>query len=372
VSGVYVHIPFCKQACVYCNFYFKTGRKQAEELVQAILLELELSIHERPFELETLYFGGGTPSYLPPHLIETLIQAICKKFNLNPELLKEITLEANPDDMSEVNLNTWKSIGITRLSVGVQSFFENHLRWMNRAHSVQEAENSLRMAQDLGFDLSLDLIFGIPESSDLECLENIKKATAFKISHLSCYGLTLEDNTPWQSLIKRNKSIGPEEAKLASQFQLTMKTMKELGWQQYEISNYCLPGKTAIHNTSYWQNKPYIGLGPSAHSYDGFKRSWNVSDINSYIESIRKGELPTTFEELTKENKYNEYIMTALRTMWGMSIDKVNTFLIDNPNFKSILEKQLGNGNLVLENNQVILTDKGKMYADAIASEFFV
>jgi oxygen-independent coproporphyrinogen-3 oxidase len=321
-------------------------------------------------ELETLYFGGGTPSYVQPYQIERIIEKV-KELYPNDKL-REITLEANPDDMSLENLQAWKDMGITRFSVGVQSFYDEHLQWMNRAHTAMEAEMALALAAEMGFELSLDLIFGIPNCSNEQWLQNLNKAVSYPISHLSCYGLTLEENTPWKKLIEKEKSEGPNEMVGAEQFQMTMNFMREKEWVHYEISNYCLPDKMAVHNTSYWQNKLYIGIGPSAHSYNGVSRTWNVSDINAYVESINKGELPETVEILSAENKYNEYVMTSMRTIWGCDIELLNTFGLENFEFQERVVSFMEQGLIRQEDSRIFLTEEGKLYADAVASELFV
>ena len=339
-------------------------------MIEALLKELEMKRNGEEIELETLYFGGGTPSYVQPYQIERIIEKVKELYPNNK--LREITLEANPDDMSLENLQAWKDMGITRFSVGVQSFYDEHLQWMNRAHTAMEAEMALALAAEMGFELSLDLIFGIPNCSNEQWLQNLNKAVSYPISHLSCYGLTLEENTPWKKLIEKEKSEGPNEMVGAEQFQMTMNFMREKEWVHYEISNYCLPDKMAVHNTSYWQNKLYIGIGPSAHSYNGVSRTWNVSDINAYVESINKGELPETVEILSAENKYNEYVMTSMRTIWGCDIEHLNTFGLENFEFQERVVSFMEQGLIRQEDSRIFLTEEGKLYADAVASELFV
>lgn len=369
MSGIYIHIPFCRQSCIYCNFYFKTGKKQSDILFQALERELEIKLDKVSEDIETVYFGGGTPSFVEPFQIENLLNLIRLKTGKNK--FREITLEANPDDMSAENLKAWKAMGITRLSVGIQSFFDEHLRWMNRAHTAAEAELALANATKSGFELSLDLIFGIPGESNEQWIGNIEKACSFKIDHLSCYGLTLEENTPWKKLIERKKADLPDEAAASEQFKIAMKLLKVKGWVHYEISNYSLPGKEAIHNTSYWQGKPYIGIGPSAHSFDGIKRSWNVSDLHAYTESIARGEVPEESEILSPTNRHNEYLMTGLRTNRGISLNKLKSYEVTNADRDLKIKKYLEQELLLKDGDILYLSDEGKLYADAIASELF-
>ncbi len=369
MAGIYFHIPFCKQSCIYCNFYFKNGRKYAPEFIDSLLREIDIKLNKNTEFVETVYFGGGTPSFLE----EQHLTAIFEKLKLYVDVasLKELTFEANPDDMSLEKLKFWKALGITRLSVGVQSFFDEHLKWMNRAHNTNEAHQALTNAGDLGFDLSLDLIFGIPGSTHQQWQYNMEKALSYNIQHLSCYGLTLEEKTPWSKLIKTMNYQVPDDALASEQFEMAMSFLTSQGWQQYEISNYSLLGKEAIHNTSYWKNQTYIGLGPSAHSYDGTYRSWNVADLRAYSESLSKDIVPETREQLSDEDKYNEYIMTSLRTVWGIDLNHLQSFGLASDGFHSKIEKFIKDGLLVSNANKLTLTNKGKLYADAIASELF-
>lgn len=369
MAGVYIHIPFCRQSCIYCNFYFKNGKKHAPDFFNALFKELDIKFHNKTVFVETLYFGGGTPSFADTAHLEALVNHISKKADISR--LKEFTLEANPDDMSMDNLLDWKKLGVNRLSVGVQSFFDEHLSWMNRAHSSQEAIDALNIAGELGFELSIDLIFGIPSCTMQQWKENLDKALRFKISHISCYGLTLEEKTPWKKLISTKGYDGPDDTSIAEQFTYATEFLQGKGWVHYEISNYSLPGKEAIHNTSYWQSKEYIGFGPSAHSYDGEKRSWNVSDLNAYVESLDKGIVPEESEILSREDRYNEYVMTSLRTKWGMDLTKLKTIAdVSDENLEK-LERFVAESMLHRDGETYILTKQGKLYADSIASELF-
>ncbi len=370
MSGIYIHIPFCRQACIYCNFYFKTGTTQVDALVEAICKEIELRKSECTEPVETIYFGGGTPSFVPAEAIDKIIKTIYQHYLV--EKITELTLEANPDDINETQLLAWKAAGVKRLSIGVQSFYDNDLKWMNRAHNAHEAETSIQLAIANDFEVSIDLIFGLPESKEEQWRFNLIKANALGVHHLSCYGLTLEENTAWKKLIDKGKYAPANEQLSAHHFEWTMEFLSRYGWQHYEISNYCQPGYMAKHNTSYWQQKRYLGFGPSAHSFNGSERQWNVSDNAAYTQAIKQGHLPAEKEVLTEENKINEYIMTGMRTQWGINLNTLSEMGGRNAAFNEQLEKHLNN-KMVEQNDQVIrLTNKGKVYADAIAADFFV
>lgn len=370
MSGIYVHIPFCRQACLYCNFYFQTGRKDQRPLFEALKKEADLHRDEWGKIPETLYFGGGTPSYSEPVLIEGLMQHILG--GMSPDSLKEITLEANPDDMSREKLKAWKNMGITRLSVGVQTFHDAGLKWMNRTHNSKEAMEALGMAAEEGFELSIDLIFGVPGSTGEEWMNNLETAMKFEPVHLSCYGLTMEENTPWQRLAAKGRMAGPDDEISVRQFGMTMDFMQEQGWWHYEISNYCKPGKTAVHNTSYWQGKAYTGLGPAAHSYDGQVRRWNVADLQKYTESVMQGSPETGSETIGMAEKHNEYVMTSLRTMWGCDPPVLQSFGHFTATHQNKINQFLDAGLLVETEGKWVLTREGKFMADRMASELFV
>ena len=370
MSGLYFHIPFCKQSCIYCNFYFKNGRKYAPEFIDALLKEIDIKLNDSKQSFTTLYFGGGTPSFLEPVHLEAIFSKLSNYIDISK--LSEVTFEVNPDDMSAGQLQFWKSVGINRLSVGVQSFYDEHLQWMNRAHTSSEAEKALRLAGEMGFDLSLDLIFGIPGSTHQQWQSNLEKALSFNIQHLSCYGLTLEDKTPWKKLIATKGYKAPDDTQGSEQFEMTMQYLHSQGWLQYEISNYCLPGKEAVHNTSYWKDSPYVGFGPSAHSYDGHSRSWNIADLRAYTESINAGTIPETREILSASDRYNEYIMTGLRTIWGVSYTKLLQMCNNDLEVQQHLQKHLSNGDILMQDDTLTLSQEGKLYADAIAADLFL
>ncbi|MCW3124588.1 MAG: hemW [Bacteroidetes bacterium] len=373
MAGIYIHIPFCKQACHYCNFYFSTSLAQKENLVGAIIKEIELSKDYLTGEtIETIYFGGGTPSLLEVSELKAILDTI---YMVHPKVdLKELTLEANPDDLTAAkiaDLASLKTMGLNRLSIGVQSFFDADLIYMNRAHNSGEAQEAIKRAQDAGFsDLTIDLIYGTPTMSDENWLANIHQAFALGIPHISSYALTVEAKTNLDRNIKKGKSQPVDEAQSSRQFDILMREMAAHGYDQYEISNFSLPGKHAIHNTNYWRGQKYLGLGPSAHSFDGASRRWNVANNQIYIKSINEGQVPFEVEHLTPAQQANEYIMTSLRTMWGTDLDQ---FQILNFKFQIIEALEQMDPALYSRNGNIIkLTQQGKHFADHIASDLFI
>lgn len=370
MAGIYIHIPFCKQACIYCNFYFEKGKKNQSALVDALIKEIELRKTEISEPIKTVYFGGGTPSYLDSQYLEKIINAVHS--NYNTSLLTEVTLEANPDDIDTEKLINWKSLGINRLSIGVQSFFDSHLKWMNRAHNSEEAESSIKEALKLNFEVSIDLIFGIPDSTHEQWLSNLNKTIDLGVHHISCYGLTLEPNTPWEKLIKRGQYQNTSDGLSAEQFEMADNILQLNHYEHYEISNYALKDKKAKHNSSYWAGEQYIGIGPSAHSFNHTSRSWNISDIKQYIESLSNNIRPYEEEQLSKENRINEYLMTSLRTSDGIIIDKLNELGIQVNDLKAQLTEEIKKGFVLLNDKALKLSPKGMLYADAIASKLFV
>lgn len=392
MAGIYLHIPFCKQACHYCNFHFSTSLNRKNEFVAALLKEMAYQQdYIGAVAVETVYFGGGTPSLLTEDELRLILDNLRQLFVIEPAA--EITLEANPDDITTVaKLNAWKKVGINRLSIGVQSFFEEDLRWMNRVHDAGQAANSIRMAQDQGLDnISIDLIYGGPTLPDDHWEKNVAQAVAWGIPHLSCYALTVEPRTALDTMIRRHakEAVNPDHQ--ARQFGLLMDWLAAAGYEHYEISNFSLPGRRSRHNSSYWQGKPYLGLGPSAHSYNGTSRQWNISNNARYIDSLLSGQLPFEKEELTAVEQLNEYIMISLRTMEGCDLQVVagrwgpekaeelrrqaEQFL--HRELMTIARKPAmtyitvagGPEEPVVE--KLVLTREGKLLADGIASELF-
>jgi oxygen-independent coproporphyrinogen III oxidase len=368
LPGIYIHIPFCRKKCNYCNFHFSTSLYYKDDLINALLKEISLQKDYLAGELvETIYIGGGTPSLLPTEDLEKIMFEIRKYLPVSADA--EITLEANPDDITEEKLEGWKKIGINRLSIGIQSFFEEDLVWMNRAHTAKQANESIRLALQYFTNITIDFIYGTPELTNEKWKQNIATAIALKIPHLSCYALTVEPKTPLEKLIRLKKKEGINPDKQSEQFLLLMQWMAEAGYEHYEISNFALPGYRSRHNSSYWQGKKYLGLGPSAHSFNGNTRQWNVSNNSQYIESLKNGIILFEKEELTATQQLNEYIMTAMRTAEGISLSKFKKEEAD-----TLLKKcnrYLESNLMKLENNYLILTKEGKLLADGIAADLF-
>ena len=364
MAGIYIHIPFCKQACHYCNFHFATSLHYKNDFIAALLKEIPLQKDYLENEtVETIYFGGGTPSLLTIEDLQLTIERLKSVFVVSTGA--EITLEANPDDITEEKLLHWKEAGINRLSIGIQSFFEGDLKWMNRVHNAQQAIENLQLAKKYFDNITIDLIYGTPQLTNEKWKHNVDTAISLNIPHLSCYALTVEPKTPLDKMIKQHKSEDVNPDKQSEQFLLLMQWLEEAGYEHYEISNFAKPGRRSRHNSSYWQGKKYLGLGPSAHSFNGTERQWNVTNNNIYIESINNGKIPFEKEELTKTQKLNEYIMTSLRTMEGLQLD------IAGEELATKSKKFIATGLMKLQNNSLVLTREGKLLADGIAAELF-
>lgn len=372
MAGIYLHIPFCKQACAYCNFHFTTSLRYKDELVQALIKEIALQKDYLQGEpVATVYFGGGTPSLLHLNDIEAIMQQLQSSFSILPDA--EVTLEANPDDLSREKLTGLKDVGINRLSIGIQSFIEDDLRWMNRAHNASQAHQCIEDSTQAGFhNLSIDLIYGTPMLNDEQWWQNVDKAVSYQIPHLSCYALTVEEKTPLYRQIQQHKKENVDPDKQARQFLLLMQWLKEKGYEHYEVSNFARPGLRSRHNSSYWRGEKYLGLGPSAHSYNGNSRQWNVANNNQYIQAIQQGNIPSETEVLTREQQWNEYIMISLRTKEGMDLRKLK--MQDEAKAASTekkLEAYLNRGLIIRNQNQIQLTDNGMLLADGIAADLF-
>jgi len=372
MSGIYLHIPFCKQACHYCNFHFSTNLKRKEELIKSLCTELIIRKRELNQPLQTIYFGGGTPSLLSEQELKQIFNTIHKHYIVVEDA--EITLEANPDDLSSNLIVQLHDSQINRLSIGVQSFFAEDLLLMNRAHSAKEALECIQLAKKYFKNISIDLIYGIPGLTIDRWKENLEITLSLDIPHISCYALTVEPKTALKKFIEQGKVAPVNDEETRSHYELMIDTLENAGYINYEFSNFGKPGYFSQNNTGYWKGKPYLGIGPSAHSFDGNKRSWNISNNIKYIKSINEGNIPLEFEVLSVTDKYNEYIMTGLRTMWGVSLVKVeNDF---GKRYRDYLleqvEKHVENQLLYIEDDILKITKKGKFLGDGIASDLFL
>ncbi len=375
MAGIYIHIPFCKQACSYCNFHFSTSLSQKDAFINALQKEIKIAGNaaEAHKNIDTIYFGGGTPSLLSKQAIQEILNTIYENFDVHAAA--EITLEANPDDINKEILAQWQLMGINRLSLGVQSFNEAELQWMNRAHNAMQSIQSIDDILSAGFtNFSVDLIYGSPLLSNEDFIKNIDTVLSKNIPHLSAYALTVEPKTALFSLINKKKSAPVDEAKQAEQFDMLVKMMEAAGYEQYEISNFARPGFRSRHNSSYWQGKAYYGFGPAAHSFDGNNiRRWNIANNALYIKSIEEQIIPFEEEKLTLTQQLNERIMISLRTMEGLDLEKVKldfgekyaeTILMNAQKYLQEIKLSHSNANLVL-------TKEGKFFADGVAADLF-
>jgi oxygen-independent coproporphyrinogen-3 oxidase len=373
MAGIYIHIPFCKQACHYCDFHFSTSVKYKGEILQALLQEIRLQKHYLDNEtIETIYFGGGTPSLLAADEINQLIDTITQLHVVAP--MAEITLEANPDDLDQQKVKALRQTPVNRFSIGIQSFFDEDLAWMNRVHRSNEAEASVKRAQDAGFEnITADLIYGYPLLSDQKWKHNLSKMFELGIPHISAYAMTVEPQTALAAFISKKKQPPMSEDQSAAQFNLMLEAMETNGFEQYEISNFCRSNHYSRHNSNYWKGVTYLGIGPSAHSFNGDTRQWNVANNALYMKAIgQENRIPAEIEELTQTNRLNEYIMTALRTKWGIEIDKLNTIAAGaSDDLLKAASPYFENGSLNQTGNVLTLTAYGKLYADNIAANLF-
>ena len=374
VAGIYIHIPFCRKACNYCNFHFSTSLKVVDQMVQAICTELK----QRKLELlntpiETIYFGGGTPSLLNQNHLLQIFETIESNFNLRD--IKEITLEANPEDIATESIETWKKLNIDRLSIGVQSLNEAELTFMNRNHNAIQSKAAIELAIKSNFkNITIDYIYGSPWKTDEDWKSELNWALNAGITHLSAYALTVEPKTQLANQISKNILPPPTDERMESQFNILQAYISKNGWEAYEISNYCKPEHRAVHNSNYWAGKPYLGVGPSAHSFDGQNsRRWNVSNNALYIKGIENGTVYWENELLTFENKFNEYLMTKLRTKEGIDLNYLETI---NPNWKKNQSKNIDKlslkGNITVSKNALYLTSSGKLISDYIISTLMI
>ncbi|MFB1013152.1 MAG: radical SAM family heme chaperone HemW [Bacteroidia bacterium] len=374
MAGIYIHIPFCKKACFYCDFHFSVSFQQKDEVVASLIKELK---ERKNFigqeEVKTIYFGGGTPSVLSAGNISEILKEVYAQYNVNDNA--EITFECNPDDLSKEYLKGLKECGVNRLSIGIQSLNDESLTWMNRSHNVTQALQAVDSAAALGFrDMTIDLIYGIPMLTEDEWRQTLKRALAMPINHLSAYSLTLEENTPYNKLVQQKKYKKPNDDDASRHFEILLEEIKLAGWEHYEVSNFCKAGNYSKHNTAYWQNVKYLGIGPSAHSFDGKSRHWNVRSNKEYIEKIQAGESVSESEELSTKDIVNETLLTGLRTKWGVNLAEVKEqyeYDVAATNQTQIMEWQQKDW-LEMKDGVLRLRADGFLFADYIASELFV
>jgi oxygen-independent coproporphyrinogen-3 oxidase len=374
MAGIYFHIPFCKQACHYCDFHFSTSLRSKEAMLQALHSELKVRAgYLENQEVETIYFGGGTPSLLSVDELQRILDGVFENFQVVST--PEITLEANPDDLTYLKILELKRTPINRLSIGVQSFRNEDLQWMNRAHTSSQADYAIKCAQDRGFDnLTIDLIYSIPGLAVVAWQQNIQKAIDLEVQHISAYSLTIEPKTvlghQWS---KGELQPAPDEVS-EEQFLLLRQMLLRADFEHYEVSNFSRPGKYSRHNSSYWRGAHYLGLGPSAHSFNGKSRQWNVANNAQYIAGISEGVPRFEIEQLNDTMRYNEYLMTGLRTKWGVDLNRIQReFGIDlRQQEKAQLDNWMHDGFLILEDNYLRLTESGLLRADRIASDLFI
>lgn len=370
MAGVYLHIPFCKTRCVYCDFYKETDENKTDDFVDALCTEAKLRATEITEPIKTVYFGGGTPSRLNKQHFQQIFETLFSLFSIEKDA--EITLEANPDDLSEEYVQQLGELPFNRVSIGIQSFDDDELKFLSRRHSAQQAIYAVKLCQQVGFDnVSIDLMYGLPRQTLETWKENLQKACDLNIQHISAYHLIYEPETKLYSLLQKGK-IQPVTDEISTEmFSTLIDTLAENGFEHYEISNFAKNELYSKHNTSYWKNEKYVGLGPSAHSYDGENRSWNIASLDKYIEAAQSGKLLQETEHLTLSQKYNEFILTGLRTMWGVDLQQLKTtfgekyhnYCIENA------KKHVITGNLRIIDNSLILTTRGVFISDGIMSE---
>lgn len=380
MAGIYIHIPFCRQACHYCNFHFSVSQRHKAAFLDCLLKEIEMrkDFFGKPqdqagkYRLDSIYLGGGTPSILGIEELNRIFKRLSEFYDFDQSA--EITLEANPDDLTFEKLEALRQTPINRLSIGIQSFHAADLKYMNRVHRPGQAFYAIENALKLGFEnLTIDLIYGTPTMNDLQWKENLERTLAFGIQHISAYALTVEPKTALDVFIRRGQAKPVEEEQSARQFEIMVDLLARQGYQHYEISNFALQGKYSKHNLSYWTGKPYLGLGPSAHSFRGTERSWNPPNTTKYIRSISQGNLPLESEQLTPAQRYDEYLMTSLRTMWGCDLKKVKEGWGEEK--RKEIENQslrfIDQGLMIRKDSHLILTEKGRLFADRIAGDLF-
>jgi len=372
MAGIYIHIPFCKKACHYCNFHFSTQTQYIQEFTHALVAEIKLQKNYLNAPIETIYFGGGTPSLLKKAELEIIIQALKANFNVAPQF--EFTIEANPDDINPIIAADWLALGVNRLSIGIQSFQAASLAWMNRAHTVEQSHQAIKIVQAAGFkEISADLIYGTPHLSDEDLIADIAILVQYKVNHISCYALTVEEKTALFSMIEKKEIEAVDTKQQARQFEIIVHALELAGFEHYEISNFAKPHARSKHNSNYWNQVPYLGLGPAAHSYNGNQRQWNVSNNQLYFQSIKNNIVPFELEQLSLAQKFNEYMMISLRKSEGFSTQYIKDVFGEKywTHIANLVRKYEKLNQLKSTEKGFALTKEAKFFADGIASDFF-
>jgi oxygen-independent coproporphyrinogen-3 oxidase len=373
MAGIYIHIPYCRKACSYCDFYFSTNTDSKSDFLNALHKEIVLQKNFIPGQIETIYFGGGTPSLLSANEIKAILELIHSTYTVSNTT--EITLEANPDDLNEAYLSNLLKAGVNRLSIGLQTFDNTELNELNRLHSAEKNTQVVQLAKAAGFkNITIDLIYGSPWLSHEQWKKNIEHVIALDVPHISCYQLTIEEKTLLHHRIKKGEIKGPDEDKIAEQFHVLIQSLNAAGYEHYEVSNFAKPGFYSRHNTSYWKDVPYFGFGPSAHAYDGKNRYMNIANLHQYIKKINNGETWFTTEELTPSTRYNELILTGLRTVFGVSLPKIveKTDQTHANYFQRKAQKYIDNGQMIKNGYIYTLTEEAFLFADHISADLFI
>jgi oxygen-independent coproporphyrinogen-3 oxidase len=372
MAGIYIHIPFCKQKCTYCDFHFSTTyAAYRDRMIAAINQEIVKRItYVKDEEIATIYFGGGTPSLLSFEEVEKILNTIRRNYQVSADV--EVTLETNPDDINKKSASDWIKIGVNRLSIGIQSFREVDLKWMNRAHNVLEARQCVGIAKKAGFkNITIDLIYGLPSCSNEEWRTHVKEAIAMDVQHISAYCLTVEQKTALHKMVEKGEMIPASDDEQSEQFYLLINELEKAGLYQYEISNFAKPGYESNHNSSYWKSSSYIGVGPSAHSFNKLSRRWNVANNQQYMKFIESGDQYWEEEILSKKDIFNESLLTGLRTAYGVSLESLRSLFELDDDFKGKVSEFIELGWMLESESKIILTKEGRLKADYISAELF-
>lgn len=372
MAGIYIHIPFCSKKCTYCDFHFSTSFASYEsKMIGALISEIKARSSEIKESIKTIYFGGGTPSLLKISDLKQILDAIQKNYEVDKNT--EITFEANPENINPENVKVWKKTGINRLSIGIQSFDKEDLLWMNRAHNVKESIEAVQIAQRNGIsNISIDLIYGLPNMDEKRWLKQIQNALDLDVKHISAYCLTIEEKTKLNQLVLQHKIIPANNEMQARHFEILQEELKKAAFIQYEISNFGKENHFSKHNSAYWKGEKYIGIGPSAHSFDGESRSWNISNNTAYIKGIENHQRNFTHEKLSQKDNFNELLLTGLRTIWGVDLIQLAKIANLTEAFNLKVKKLISDDKASIKNNVLVLTEKGFLFADAIAMDLFL